>query len=360
MTASAAPPLDSHAWYRWGWLSGALWLVFLAFPVMVMVDLHTDLWIRLLGLGLIATFAVVYALAFVAVTRQHDGVANASWVLAVLAALVGGVAVFIGADALGMAPFVVAYAVWAYPWPRAGWIACGVAAVVLVLLAVFGLPDRWFYALPVLLVLGFSSLMRTLDAYSERQAELSEVMAVVTERERVARDVHDVLGHSLTAISVKAELAERLLEVDTTRAAHELAEVQTLARDALAEIRSTVAGLRATRIEDELEVAQESLTAAGIGVEIIGAAEDVEVVHRILLAWALREAVTNVIRHSGAARCAIELETGSLVVRDDGEATTGTEGNGLRGLRERVAASGGTVSFGAAPGGVGHELRVQL
>ncbi|WP_420111221.1 sensor histidine kinase [Pseudactinotalea sp.] len=356
----AAEALTSHPWHRWGWLVGGVWLVFLLFPILNLLDLQSAPLPRVMGLTLIAAFAVLYGWGFVGVTRSEDGVPNGWRVLAVLTLLAAGTAAFIGIDALGMMPFLISYAMWGFRWPRGLWAASGFAAVAIVAIVAFGRPDSRFYLLPVLLVLGFTALMRVLDAFSARQAELSEVMAVVGERERVARDVHDVLGHSLTAISVKAELASRLIEVDGARAAEELDQVQTLAREALAEIRSTVSGLRATRIEDELEAARVSLTAAGIEADVPADAESVEITHRIVLAWALREATTNVIRHSGASRCVVELGPGRLVVTDDGVGASGAEGNGLRGLRERVSASGGTVTHGPGPGGRGHEVRVTL
>jgi two-component system sensor histidine kinase DesK len=357
---TTASDLSGHPWYRWGWLVGAVWLVFLIFPVMNLMQSHDALVPRAVGLTLIAAFALLYAWAFVAVSRVENGVPGAWRVLTLLILLACGVAVLIGVDAMAMAPFVVSYAMWGYPWPRAFWLAGGIAAVALVTLVVAGLAESWFYALPLLLVLGFTALMRVLDTFSARQAELSEVMAVVGERERVARDVHDVLGHSLTAISVKAELASRLIEVDGARAAEELTQVQTLARQALAEIRLTVSGLRATRIDDELEVARDALTAAGIEPDLPPDSSAVEVSNRIVLAWALREAITNVIRHSGATRCVVTLGKSTLVVTDDGVGGTGVEGNGLRGLRERVAASGGALTRGPGPDGRGHTLKVEL
>lgn len=353
---------QSRLWRRWGWLAGAVWIVFLMFPITFLLEVQRDPVPRVVGLALIAAFAIVYVAAFVAITRcEHEGWRGSPWALLVMTALVAAVGAFIGVDALGMAPFVISFAIWGLRWPVSLWTAAGFAvAAILVVLVAGGLPDRWIYPMLVTMVLGFGVLMRVLDRQTERQAEVSEVMAVVTERERVARDVHDVLGHSLTAISVKAELAERLLEVDLGRAAAELSDVQTLARDALADIRSTVSGLRATRIADEIAAARDALTAAGIEADLPDDADTAEPRNRIVLAWALREAVTNVVRHSRARRCTVELGPDRLVVRDDGVGTDAPEGNGLRGLRERVAASGGALELRAGPDGRGHELEVRL
>jgi len=344
----------------WSWLVGAVWIVFLAFPIGLLLQLQPDTGPRVVGLTLIGLFAVLYVLGFVAISRFDEGWRGSPWVMAVLVALTLGVATLIGVHALGMVPFLTSYALWGLRWPRGAGVAGVLVGIGLACLVASGMQEDWFYGLLLVMVLGFSLMMRVLEKHGDRQAELNEVMAVVSERERVARDVHDVLGHSLTAIAIKAELAQRLLDVDPARARSELGQVQTLARDALADIRSTVSGLRATRIDEELATAQRSLTAAGIAAELPASSDDVEVAHRIVLAWAVREAVTNVLRHSGAQRCAIAVGPASLVVTDDGARPPGPEGNGLRGLRERVAASGGTVTFGPGVGGHGHELRVQL
>jgi len=347
-------------WSRWGWLIGAIWIVFLAFPISRLLHEQTEPLARAIGLTLIGAFAVAYVLGFVAINRCEDGEwRGAPWLLGLMGLLTVGVAFFIGVNALGMVPFVVAFAAWSLRWPIGVWVGAAITAVALGALLLSGAEDTWVYPLLLGMVLGFAALLRTLEHRAAQQQQINEVMAVVNERERVARDVHDVLGHSLTAISIKAELAERLMDVDPPRAAAELAQVRTLARDALAEIRSTVSGLRATRIDEELERARDALTGAGMRADLPREVDIVEVGNRIVLAWALREAVTNVIRHSGARRCVVTLGPDLLVVTDDGGTPLGPEGNGLRGLRERVAASGGSVSF-LAPDTGGHELRVQL
>ncbi|WP_460979153.1 sensor histidine kinase [Pseudactinotalea suaedae] len=346
-------------WARFGWLMGAGWLVFLYFPVRSVLEVDAATVWQVLSLAGIVAFAGIYVLGFVHIMRDEPPYGG--WLsFAVLIALAAGLSLVIGIEALALSPFVISFAMFAFRWPR-GAIVSGLLLVVsLVLLALSGDDDQWFFVILLPLIFGFTMLVRVLGHYGERHERFAREMAVVSERERVARDVHDVLGHSLTAISVKAELASRLIEVDGGRAAQELLQVQTLAREALAEIRLTVSGLRATRIDDELEVARDALTAAGIEAVLPADPDVVEVGNRIVLAWALREATTNVIRHSRARRCVVTLGPATLVVSDDGVGSPGTEGNGLRGLRERVAASGGTLTLGAGPDGHGHELRVEL
>ena len=142
----------------------------------------------------------------------------------------------------------------------------------------------------------------------EDYERMSRDLAIVEERERVARDVHDVLGHSLTVVTVKAELAERLVDLDPERAKGELAEIQALSRQALAEIRATVGGLRVARLGDELASARTALAGAGIEAHVPDDPGAVDPRHRTVLAWVLREATTNVVRHSDADACWVELD----------------------------------------------------
>jgi two-component system sensor histidine kinase DesK len=200
--------------------------------------------------------------------------------------------------------------------------------------------------------------MRIFFELDERSEVARAELALVAERDRVARDVHDVLGHSLTALSIKAELAGRLIDVDPVRARQELESIQETARQALAEVRSTVGGLRAANLDAELAAAPRVLADAGIETRLLGTVADTDPRHRTLLAWVLRESVTNVVRHARASRVSIELTPTGLVVADDGtgfEVDGGREGNGLRGMRERVSAAGGTVRLTG-----GHGTRVEV
>jgi two-component system sensor histidine kinase DesK len=193
------------------------------------------------------------------------------------------------------------------------------------------------------------------------QHELARV-AVEQERSRVGRDMHDILGHSLTVITVKAELAGRLLETDPQRAAKEIAEVEELARGALADVRSTVAGYRGVSVVSELANARSALEAAGIQADLPGSVDDIPSGYRELFGWALREGITNVVRHSQATSCAVRLGPSFVEVSDNGRGPTedpSSSGTGLAGLRERVQDAGGSLAIGRAAGG-GFLLRVSL
>jgi two-component system, NarL family, sensor histidine kinase DesK len=198
-------------------------------------------------------------------------------------------------------------------------------------------------------VYGFSQLVQRNRQLAAARDEVA-VLAVERERERIARDVHDVLGHSLTLIALKAELAGRMVDVDPGRARAEIAEVQALARSALADVRGTVAATRAVTLAGELAGARQAFDAAGIEAQVPGTVDEVPDDLRELFAWAVREGTTNVLRHAGATRVEITMTEDTLVVDDDGR---GPEvqgpGNGLDGLAERARQVGARVEVSTSP-----------
>jgi two-component system sensor histidine kinase DesK len=195
------------------------------------------------------------------------------------------------------------------------------------------------------------------------RAELAEV-AVAADRERLAKELHDLLGRTLSLIAVKAELASRLSGKGDPSAAGELADVQRLARQAVRDVRDAVTGAHSPSVEAELAAAESALHIAGIDVCIDNGAASIDPAHESTMAWAIREGVTNVVKHSGARRCSISLEAGEaltvLDIEDDGHGANGSgSGTGLPGLADRVNALGGTLEVG--PGeGCGFRLRVRL
>ncbi|MFT4083382.1 MAG: histidine kinase [Nocardioides sp.] len=193
-------------------------------------------------------------------------------------------------------------------------------------------------------VFGVRSLMRrNLQLFDAHQQNTRLMLA--DERNRFARDLHDILGHSLTVITVKAELAGRLIEVDPERAMLEVADLERLSRDALHDVRRAVQGYRELTLPGELARARAALRAAEITPVVPQSTDEVPTELRELFAWTVREGVTNVIRHSGAARCEIRLSATSAEVRDDGRCPVSpTEGSGLTGLRERAGAAGAVLT----------------
>lgn len=178
-------------------------------------------------------------------------------------------------------------------------------------------------------------------------------LAVTNERQRVARDLHDLLGHSLTTITVKAGLARRVLESsgDIPRAVEEIREVESLTRSALSDVRATVSEYREVSLSAELVGARAALRAAEMDADLPHAVDNVRPEFQNTFGYVLREAVTNVLRHSGAKQVKVRLGSTWLEVEDDGRATEVVQGNGLRGLTERLDAVGGTLRTSVRPGG---------
>jgi two-component system sensor histidine kinase DesK len=177
--------------------------------------------------------------------------------------------------------------------------------------------------------------------------------AVAAERLRFARDLHDLLGHSLSLIALKSELAGRLAERDPARARQEMADVEAAARRALAEVRDAVSGYRQVTLTQALAEARSALSAAGIALRAPVPAPLPEAVDAVL-GWVVREATTNVLRHSRARSVTVDLASTddgvTLTVTDDGDGGTGPRGAGLSGLAERVEALGGRLDAGAVDG----------
>jgi two-component system sensor histidine kinase DesK len=197
-----------------------------------------------------------------------------------------------------------------------------------------------------------SSLIRAIRRLEQANAEIA-TLAVTNERQRVARDLHDLLGHSLTTITVKAGLARRVLESsgDIPRAVEEIREVESLTRSALSDVRATVSEYREVSLSAELVGARAALRAAEIDADLPHAVDNVRPEFQNTFGYVLREAVTNVLRHSGAKQVKVRLGENWLEIEDDGSATEVVPGNGLRGLRERLDAVGGTLRPSARPGG---------
>ena len=182
-----------------------------------------------------------------------------------------------------------------------------------------------------------------------------EHLAKVAERERIARDLHDVLGHTLSVITLKSELAGKLMDRDPERAGKEIREVEQISRRALSDVRDAIRGYRAQGLTAELAHAKSTLETAGLTVQCDAATTvKIPAMQESVLSLAVREAVTNVVRHSRAHICRMRLEqrNGScrLEIHDDGVGISSGEGNGLRGMRERVEMLGGTFERSSQSG----------
>ncbi|HEY2241796.1 MAG TPA: histidine kinase [Streptosporangiaceae bacterium] len=236
------------------------------------------------------------------------------------------------------------------------------AVAVLTVLAGFTIPQTAVGSAVIVLVAGAIAVLRrrllaTIDELNVARTELADY-AVIKERQRFSRDLHDLLGHSLSTIVVTAELAARSLRSDSAAAEQAFTDIEAIGRTALAEVRSAVTGYRAMSFRDQLRVGGEALRVAGIDVVVKTRercwSDDLDQV----LSWAVRESITNILRHSHARNVLIALTVGParvcLQVSDDGD--TGETGllrakDGLRTLRERIAAGQGTLDVTLGPEG---------
>ena len=231
-------------------------------------------------------------------------------------------------------------------------------------------PFRVFILIPAIMIWVIGSAVFH-DVSREHRADALRAenrriahLATIAERERIARDVHDIAGQALTAIIVRSQLVQRMAPSDMGRATEEADEVERIARDALSSIRESVAGWHQASLRDELAAARDALAAAGtelktLGEFEVGLAPSVENV----LALGLREAVTNVLRHADAGTVVVRIDSQdgevSLTVTDDGIGPSRGTGSGIQGMHERVIAAGGILTFG--PGATrGTELRIDM
>jgi two-component system sensor histidine kinase DesK len=235
--------------------------------------------------------------------------------------------------------------------------AIGVAGVI-ILLTSFGLgvgisPWEWgsgvFFSTVIGVGATFAGAINARNAALAAAREESRHLAVIAERERIARDLHDVLGHTLTVVAVKADLARKLIERDPAAAGREIEEIHATARAALAEVRIAVNGMRSTTLAQELAAARSALESAGIVVTSEMTTEPLPPLVETALAYVIREAATNVLRHSGARRCRITLARegaeAALEVHDDGQGGSIVEGHGVTGMRQRLMAVRGDLEL---------------
>jgi len=336
-------------------IGAVVWLVFLA-PVVREGWRERDALVGWVGLVSTFAFAGAYIWSFVwgrpkrrsgELWHRVDG--TASFIYVTLLALAVVMTLSLHSTGLGSAVYVAVAGVMLFPvrlavvlaivlgggaeflartipgWDGANGIALSVG---LATFAVFGI---------------WQAMRRSLDLAVAREENAQ--LAIGQERSRMARDLHDILGHSLTIIAVKVELAGRLLEADPARARTEVSDIERLSRDALADVRRTVEGYRELSLPAEITRARSALDAAEIDAHLPGSTDEVPSEWRELFAWTIREGVTNVVRHSGARHCSVTLTPDRVRITDDGRGCSDQGfhgGNGLDGLRERAAGVGAT------------------
>ena len=275
-----------------------------------------------------------------------------------------GAALGVGSPGLQLVVFLAVVLAFSLPWQAA------IGPIAILTGTLFLIPrmipswsaseDAWI----ALLVAGGAC---TFGRYIMEQRRVARILEQRTheleineERNRMARDMHDILGHSLTVIALKSELAARLVDVAPDQTRTELDEVQSLARSALADVRATVNSYRELSLTGELARATSVLTSAGIRADLPLTVEAVDPELRELFAWVVREGVTNVVRHARASHCKVELTSDSVEVTDDGiglDSAGAGDGHGLEGLRQRCQDNGADLTIEAPSGGSGTVLR---
>jgi two-component system sensor histidine kinase DesK len=248
---------------------------------------------------------------------------------------------------------------------RVAWIIALVTTVVFSLFSWFTQQSLWDYSFPIFI--GIITSIGTIstagriekNAQLERSRALDQQLAAVAERERIAQDLHDLLGQTLTMVALKSEVAVKLFEKKPEQAKQELEEIQDAARSALKDVREAVAGMNKTTLGAEIKRAQQILTSAGVTLTIEGIIPTLAAEADQVLGLAVRETMTNIVRHSKAKSANLLIkQTGEaifLTVEDNGVAESISEGSGLCGLRKRIEGLGGQTELRLTPG-----LRVSI
>ena len=276
-----------------------------------------------------------------------------------------GAALGVGSPGLQLVVFLAVVLAFSLPWQAA---IVPIAILTGILFLIPRMIPSWSASEDAWIALLVAGGACTFGRYIMEQRRVARILEQRTheleineERNRMARDMHDILGHSLTVIAVKSELAARLVDVAPDQTRVELDVVQSLARSALADVRATVNSYRELSLTGELARATSVLTSAGIRADLPLTVEAVDPELRELFAWVVREGVTNIVRHAHASHCKVELTTDSIEVADDGigldSAGTG-DGHGLEGLRQRCQDNGADLTIEAPSSGSGTVLRV--
>lgn len=346
----------STGWRRY--FFPAFWLVYLGQTVDGVAH-HSHGVAAVVGYLLVVVFAATYLIALPLGWDRASAAPRAYWLLYGLAVLLTvAEGLFARADAMVFCVYLAVLAVAARSRLAVPLIVVLTVAAGLLprFLPGWGGAIDWNGALSVFLVsfamFGFFMIIRSNVALTAARAEVAR-LAAENERTRIARDLHDLLGHSLTTITVKAGLARKLGSLDPARAAEEIAAVEQLSRRTLVEVRAAVAGYRDVTLAGELASAREVLRASGIEARLPGAVDAVDADAVEPFGWVVREAVTNVVRHSRATTCTITVGPRWIEIADDGRGAASADGSGhgLRGLRERLEHVVGTVSAHATAQG---------
>lgn len=347
-------PQDERGYPKWAAASGFLY----ALAVFIVPLARRDgwpLWV------LTTTSLVIFGYLYWDFLRWREARPRRALVSLGLMAILGAGLMPLNVAAVTYVLYASALAPLVLPPRRAIAVFVLLAVAVILELAMLDISDRLVISSWVTFLIFATGGGNLLLGQRERQHarlrrayEEIEGLATIAERERIARDLHDVLGHTLSVIALKAELASQLAETDAARAVGEIREVEVVAREALSEVRAAVEGYRGKGFAGELQRARQALAASGVSLDV-----DVESIYAIpkletTLALVLREAVTNVIRHAKASACRIGLHRTesslTLTVEDNGVGGLRPSGSGLTGMLERVRSAGGRLDIDSTNG----------
>ena len=350
--------IPGHAGFSW---MGTIWLVYSVFFLIDPLQRH-DLrhWVALVIVY--PVFLAVYFSFYIADTGVRQGS------LSVLSMFLLGLAYLpVNLSSGGIVIYAAAYLPFLF---ESATLILTLLAVGSVLLAVEAyllhfMFWTWVPTIGISFIVGVSNLTVARQKRADRKLRMAheeiEHLAKVAERERIARDLHDVLGHTLSVIVLKSELAGRLIDRDPERMAREIADVEQIARKALAEVREAIGGYRSEGLVSEIERAHRTLEAAGVDLHCQSTPPKLSPAEETVLSLVLREAVTNIVRHARARQCHLTFAKAdgyhTVAISDNGGGGRHVEGNGLRGMRERIEALGGRFAVDAA---IGTRLIIQL
>lgn len=319
----------------------SIWLIFLWMQMFYAVVGGMPWGLLALGVVAIVAFSYAYVMAF----GRFAGLPMWMWLLAMAIPTALGVFVF-HQWALSFLPYFAAYLAFHLPAVRSAVLIACMSVAGFVAAFVVDPAGKWAYLSIVTLGPVLVWVMAQMVAAEDAKAAARKQTDIFAERERIARDVHDVLGHSLTVINLKSELAARLVETDPEAARREIAEITSMSRTALAEARSTVTRMRNPHFSGEIEASRRAFETAGIAA--ILPSEGLAGSNAQLFSWVLREATTNILRHADCSRVVVQCTPMKLQIDDDGVGLDGASlsGGGLEGLRGRVNSAGGQLSIG--------------
>lgn len=336
------------------------WLIFLAYPVAGFVLQPHRPGEAALFWGALLAFVVLYV-----ASQWRQGGNDTAWALGGYAGSLVAFLLMVPLVGAAACSFLVYGSFMAGHQPSRAWALTLTGFSTLLLLGLmvwqrhlwvgyswsWAVPAGWALTSGYMLFGAFGAHLGWQAREARRELRLAQVenerLAADAERERIARDLHDLLGHTLSVIVLKSELASRLTERDPARAAVEIREVERISREALSEVRAAVRGYRGSGLAAELARARVALDAAGVRLTVLGSFPALPPATEASAAMLLREAVTNVVRHARAGAVQVSLISApgghTLTIQDDGVGGHAPEGTGLNSMRERLRAAGGTL-----------------